>query len=99
MLCESCWRVSGYREKPNKYLELQRYSPPSTLHLAQASPLFPASLNHHCDVLFCFSHRQFGVPDEIKSEDAVYVLTYSVILLNTDQHNPQIRVYLPSSAW
>ncbi|KAL4065359.1 hypothetical protein V8B97DRAFT_2022848 [Scleroderma yunnanense] len=30
-------------------------------------------------------------PPEIKSEDAVYVLAYSVILLNTDLHNPQIR--------
>jgi len=29
---------------------------------------------------------------EIKSEDAVYVLAYSVIMLNTDLHNPQIRV-------
>lgn len=29
---------------------------------------------------------------EIKSEDAVYVLAYSVILLNTDLHNPQVRV-------
>ena len=28
---------------------------------------------------------------EIKSEDAVYVLAYSVIMLNTDLHNPQIR--------
>lgn len=31
-------------------------------------------------------------PAEIKSEDAIYVLAYSIILLNTDQHNPQIRV-------
>ncbi|KAG5650374.1 hypothetical protein H0H81_012461 [Sphagnurus paluster] len=30
-------------------------------------------------------------PDEIKSEDAVYVLAYSVIMLNTDLHNPQVR--------
>ena len=30
--------------------------------------------------------------DEIKSQDAVYVLAYSIIMLNTDQHNPQIRV-------
>ncbi|KAF8522156.1 hypothetical protein BU17DRAFT_45284 [Hysterangium stoloniferum] len=30
-------------------------------------------------------------PEGIKSEDAVYVLSYSVIMLNTDQHNPQIR--------
>ena len=28
-------------------------------------------------------------PAEIKSEDAVYVLSYSVIMLNTDLHNPQ----------
>ncbi|KAI5124326.1 hypothetical protein M0805_008933 [Coniferiporia weirii] len=30
-------------------------------------------------------------PADIKSQDAVYVLTYSIILLNTDLHNPQIR--------
>jgi len=29
---------------------------------------------------------------EIKSEDATHVLAYSIIMLNTDQHNPQIRV-------
>jgi brefeldin A-resistance guanine nucleotide exchange factor 1 len=30
--------------------------------------------------------------DEIQNEDAVYVLAYSVIMLNTDLHNPQVRV-------
>ncbi|KAF9001938.1 Sec7-like domain is implicated in guanine nucleotide exchange function [Cyathus striatus] len=30
-------------------------------------------------------------PVEIKNEDAVYVLAYSVIMLNTDLHNPQVR--------
>ncbi|KAJ7771775.1 hypothetical protein B0H16DRAFT_195217 [Mycena metata] len=30
-------------------------------------------------------------PDEIQNEDAVYVLAYSVIMLNTDLHNPQVR--------
>ncbi|KAF5365564.1 hypothetical protein D9757_010895 [Collybiopsis confluens] len=30
-------------------------------------------------------------PAEIKSEDAVYVLAYSVIILNTDLHNPQVK--------
>ncbi|KIK63700.1 hypothetical protein GYMLUDRAFT_221940 [Collybiopsis luxurians FD-317 M1] len=30
-------------------------------------------------------------PPEIKSEDAVYVLAYSVIMLNTDLHNPQVK--------
>jgi Sec7-like guanine-nucleotide exchange factor len=31
-------------------------------------------------------------PVEIKTEDATHVLAYSIIMLNTDQHNPQIRV-------
>ncbi|KAL0947345.1 hypothetical protein HGRIS_013462 [Hohenbuehelia grisea] len=30
-------------------------------------------------------------PAEVKSEDAVYVLAFSVIMLNTDLHNPQVR--------
>ena len=30
--------------------------------------------------------------EEIKSQDAIYVLAYSIIMLNTDLHNPQIRV-------
>ena len=30
---------------------------------------------------------------EVKSQDAVYVLAYSIIMLNTDLHNPQIRVW------
>ena len=29
---------------------------------------------------------------EIATQDAVYVLAYSVIMLNTDLHNPQNRV-------
>jgi brefeldin A-resistance guanine nucleotide exchange factor 1 len=37
--------------------------------------------------------------DDVKTEDAAYVLSYSVIMLNTDQHNPQNRVsiLLPDS--
>ncbi|BEJ15721.1 hypothetical protein CspHIS471_0503260 [Cutaneotrichosporon sp. HIS471] len=34
-----------------------------------------------------FSHH----PPEIATQDAAYVLAYSVIMLNTDQHNPQNR--------
>jgi brefeldin A-resistance guanine nucleotide exchange factor 1 len=34
------------------------------------------------------------VAAEVKSQDAVYVLAYSVIMLNTDLHNPQVRVSL-----
>lgn len=33
-----------------------------------------------------------GDHEAIKSHDAAYVLAYSVIMLNTDQHNPQNRV-------
>jgi golgi-specific brefeldin A-resistance guanine nucleotide exchange factor 1 len=31
-------------------------------------------------------------PDEIHSADAAYVLAFSVVMLNTDQHNPQVKV-------
>jgi brefeldin A-resistance guanine nucleotide exchange factor 1 len=31
-------------------------------------------------------------PKEIYNVDASQVLAYSVIMLNTDQHNPQVRV-------
>ncbi|KAF8306441.1 Sec7-domain-containing protein [Clavulina sp. PMI_390] len=30
-------------------------------------------------------------PEEIKTQDAVYVLAFAVIMLNTDQHSPNIR--------
>jgi brefeldin A-resistance guanine nucleotide exchange factor 1 len=37
---------------------------------------------------------------EIANQDAVYVLAYSVIMLNTDLHNPQNRVRDPvGRAW
>lgn len=43
-----------------------------------------------------FSTRHYGCSRrllaEVKSQDAVYVLAYSVIMLNTDLHNPQVRV-------
>jgi hypothetical protein len=31
-------------------------------------------------------------PGAFKSADVCYVLAYSVIMLNTDAHNPQVRV-------
>ena len=34
---------------------------------------------------------------EVKNEDAVFVLAYSIIMLNTDLHNPQIRVSVPDT--
>ncbi|GAA6009496.1 hypothetical protein JCM10207_003803 [Rhodosporidiobolus poonsookiae] len=38
-------------------------------------------------------------PPEIKSQDATYVLAYSVILLNTDQHNPQVQKRMDLDAY
>ena len=44
-----------------------------------------------CYVCSTIFHAQ-SQADEIKSQDAVYVLAFSIIMLNTDQHSPQIRV-------
>ncbi|EED83660.1 predicted protein [Postia placenta Mad-698-R] len=39
-----------------------------------------------------FAESYFATnPPEIKSQDAVYVLAFSIIMLNTDLHNPQVR--------
>ena len=32
------------------------------------------------------------IEGEIKSRDAADILAFSIIMLNTDQHNPQVRV-------
>ncbi|KNZ64264.1 hypothetical protein VP01_104g12 [Puccinia sorghi] len=36
---------------------------------------------------------------DVKTEDAAYVLSYSVIMLNTDQHNPQNRLTDQRLSW
>ncbi|KAF1846747.1 Sec7-domain-containing protein [Cucurbitaria berberidis CBS 394.84] len=40
-----------------------------------------------------FSEQYFKMaqPEGIANKDAIYVLTYAVIMLNTDQHNPNLR--------
>ncbi|BGP52381.1 GDP/GTP exchange factor for ARF [Rhodotorula kratochvilovae] len=38
-------------------------------------------------------------PPEIRSQDATYVLAYSVIMLNTDQHNSQVRKRMDLEAY
>jgi len=44
-------------------------------------------------ILTCFSEKYCAnsTPVEVADKDAVYVLTYAIIMLNTDQHNPQIK--------
>ena len=40
-----------------------------------------------------FAKRFFeSGPKEVRSADAAYVLAFSVVMLNTDQHNPQVKV-------
>lgn len=31
-------------------------------------------------------------PDDVEDKDAVFVLSYAIIMLNTDQHNPNVKV-------
>ena len=38
-------------------------------------------------------------PDAFKSADVGYVLAYSVILLNTDAHNPQVKNKMTKQVW
>ena len=42
--------------------------------------------------LQCLSPLSLHVLAEIKTQDAVFILAYAVIMLNTDQHSPNIRV-------
>lgn len=40
---------------------------------------------------FCRRYCANATPEGIANEDAVFTLTYSIIMLNTDQHNPNLR--------
>jgi golgi-specific brefeldin A-resistance guanine nucleotide exchange factor 1 len=47
-------------------------------------------------VMEAFARRFFECGhEEIKSSDAAFILAFSVVMLNTDQHNPQVKVSLP----
>jgi brefeldin A-resistance guanine nucleotide exchange factor 1 len=40
-----------------------------------------------------FSEQYFNAaqPEDIADKDAIYILTYAIIMLNTDQHNPNLK--------
>lgn len=40
---------------------------------------------------FSSKYYENAQPEEIADKDAVFILTYAVIMLNTDQHNPRVR--------
>jgi len=41
--------------------------------------------------VFSEKYCSMGQPEGITDKDAVYVLTYAIIMLNTDQHNPNVK--------
>ncbi|KAF2994489.1 GDP/GTP exchange factor for ARF [Curvularia kusanoi] len=44
-------------------------------------------------IVTVFSEEYYNAaqPEEIANKDAIFVLTYAVIMLNTDQHNPNLK--------
>lgn len=43
-------------------------------------------------IMECFSKLYFNSgPPEIATQDATFILSFSVIMLNTDLHNPQVK--------
>ncbi|PHH83963.1 hypothetical protein CDD83_2712 [Cordyceps sp. RAO-2017] len=57
-----------------------------TFRLPGEAPLIAA-------VVESFSDKYFsgGMPEEIANKDAIFILTYAIIILNTDQHNPNLK--------
>lgn len=41
--------------------------------------------------VFCEKYCDSDTPEGIVDKDAVYILTYAIIMLNTDQHNPNMK--------
>ncbi|KFA77076.1 hypothetical protein S40288_07970 [Stachybotrys chartarum IBT 40288] len=44
-------------------------------------------------IVECFAEKYCAgnTPEEVADKDAVFILTYAIILLNTDQHNPNLK--------
>src|SRR5690606_5081601 len=57
-----------------------------SFRLPGESPLIERIVN-------CFSEKYCAIPDqqEATDKDAVFILTYAIIMLNTDQHNPNLK--------
>jgi len=92
MLCENFSKLSDYPENLNKSLESLKLLPKFTLRLILVS-LFRLIAIQRIWSNFLSSAA------EINSQDATYVLSYSVIMLNTDLHNPQVRKRMDLQAY
>jgi brefeldin A-resistance guanine nucleotide exchange factor 1 len=44
-------------------------------------------------IVECFSEKYCAddTPDDVTNKDGVFILTYAIIILNTDQHNPNLK--------
>ena len=43
-----------------------------------------------------YKHNQSNV---IKSEDAAYILSFAIMMLHTDLHNPSIKKHMTKEEW
>ena len=50
-----------------------------------------APLIHRIVTEFAEKYYEGAKPEQIAGKDEVYVLTYAIIMLNTDQHNPNVK--------
>lgn len=57
-----------------------------TFRLPGEAPLI-ASLMESFSVKYCLGNK----PDDVADKDAAFILTYAIIILNTDQHNPNLK--------
>ncbi|KHN99283.1 Sec7 domain-containing protein [Metarhizium album ARSEF 1941] len=57
-----------------------------TFRLPGEAPLIAA-------IVECFSEKYCAddTPKDVANKDAVFILTYAIIILNTDQHNPNLK--------
>ncbi|KAF4507031.1 hypothetical protein G6O67_005708 [Ophiocordyceps sinensis] len=57
-----------------------------TFRLPGEAPLIASIVDSFADK-YCSGKS----PDEVANKDAVFILTYAIIILNTDQHNPNLK--------
>jgi len=88
--CETCSRLSDFQESLNRSRGSPRPLPRSTslLDLVSSNTFFLFS-SRRVELTSLSFHSLFAA--EIQSADAVYVLAFSIIMLNTDLFSPQVR--------
>lgn len=49
--------------------------------------------------VFAAEYYQYNKDGVIKSEDAAYVLSFAIMMLHTDLHNPSVRRHMTKKDW